>query len=165
MLEDAIGAVLAAYPIIHSAYRRRPERRHRGRAVSRLSPQLAALLEQLDPVRPLTAGELAARVRVTAGTISLQLSRLVRMRLVSRTRDQRDLRRVMLRLTEAGVRLRAQRSLLDPARLRAGLGRLAGSEQDAVATGLRLLARVARTLPPAPETAGASRLPPRMRKS
>ena len=165
MLDDAVGAVLAAYPIIHSAYRRRPERRRRGVGVSGLSPQLAGLLEQLDPVKPLTAGELAARVRVTAGTISLQLSRLVRMRLVSRTRDPRDLRRVMLRLTEAGVRLRAQRSLLDPARLRAALGRLPGSEQDAVATGLRLLARVARTLPPATETAGASRLPPRIRKS
>jgi len=162
VLDDAVGAVLAAYPIIHTAYRRRPERR---RGVSRLSPQLARVLEQLDPVKPLTAGELAARMRVTAATISLQLARLIRMRLVSRVRDDRDLRRVLLRLTEAGVRLRAQRSLLDPARLRAALGRLAGSEQDAVATGLRLLARVARTLPPIPPPAGASRLSPRIRES
>jgi DNA-binding MarR family transcriptional regulator len=144
VLDDAVAAVLAAYPTIHTALRRRLEqRRSRG---TRLSPQLAQLLEQLDPVRLLAVGELAARMRVTPATISLQLTRLARLRLVTRTRDESDGRRVQLRLTEAGVRLRGQRSLLDPERVRGALARLSPADQDAVAAGVRLLARVARSV-------------------
>jgi DNA-binding MarR family transcriptional regulator len=144
VLDDAVAAVLAAYPTIHTALRRRLEQqRSRG---TRLSPQLAQLLEQLDPVRPLAVGELAARMRVTPATISLQLTRLARLRLVTRTRDESDGRRVQLRLTEAGVRLRGQRSLLDPERVRGALARLSTADQDVVAAGVRLLARVARSV-------------------
>jgi DNA-binding MarR family transcriptional regulator len=153
VLDDVVAAVLAAYPVIHASYRRRSERRRRGG--SRLSPQLTHLLEQLDPVRPLGVGELAARMRVTPATISLQLTRLARLRLVTRTRDERDGRRVQLRLTEAGARVRGQRSLLDPERVRAALVRLPAADQDAVAAGVRLLARAARTVPL--ENAGSTR--------
>jgi DNA-binding MarR family transcriptional regulator len=117
----------------------------------RLSHHLAGLLEQLDPVEPLAVGELAARMRVTPATISLQLARLSRLRLVARTRDERDARRVQLRLTESGVRLRAQRSLLDPERLRAALARLLPPERDAAVAGVRLLARAAQGLPDSPD--------------
>ena len=143
MLDDAVQAVLAAYPTIHAVCRRRAERLARG---GRVSLHLAGLLEQLDPVEPLAVGELAARMRVTPGTISLQLARLTRLRLIARARDQRDARRVELRLTEAGARFRDQRSLLDPERVRAALVRLPEPERDAVVAGVRLLARAAQEL-------------------
>ena len=139
MLDDAVQSVLAAYPAIHAACRRQSPLVGRGRR--RLSNHLATVLEQLDPVEPLAVGELAARMRVTPGTISLQLARLARLRLVARARDARDARRVELRLTEAGARLREQRSLLDPLRVRAALARLPEPERDAVVAGVRLLAR------------------------
>lgn len=145
MLDDAVHAILVAYPTIHAACRRRHERlRRRG---VRLSPHLAGLLEHLDPVQPVLVGELAARLQVTPATVSLQLARLVRLRLVARARDTRDARRVQLRLTESGARLRAQRSLLDPDRVRAALVRLPLPERDAVVSGVRLLARAAQELP------------------
>jgi DNA-binding MarR family transcriptional regulator len=149
VLDDAVHAILAAYPTIHAACRRRHQRLPRSGV--RLSHHLAGLLEQLDPVEPLAVGELAARMRVTPATISLQLARLSRLRLVARTRDERDARRVQLRLTESGVRLRAQRSLLDPERLRAALARLLPPERDAAVAGVRLLARAAQGLPDSPD--------------
>ena len=151
MLEDAVQAVLAAYPTIHAACRRRHEQLPGQRG--RLSRHLANLLEQLDPVAPSAVGELAARMRVTPATMSLQLARLARLRLVVRTRDELDARRAQLRLTDAGVRLRARRSLLDPDRVRAALQRLPEPERDAVVAGVQLLARAAQTLatePPPP---------------
>jgi len=157
VLEDAVHAVLAAYPTIHAACRRRQG--HPLPSGARLSLHLASVLEQLDPVEPLAVGELAARMRVTSGTMSLQLARLTRLRLIARARDERDARRVQLRLTEAGARLREQRSLLDPARVRAALARLPDPERTAVVAGVRLLARAVRELPP--ETSTTSRSPSR----
>ena len=141
MLDHDVQAVLSAYPTIHAACRRRSVRDPAtGR---RLSDHQAGILEHLSPVVPLLVGELATRLRVTPATISLQLNRLVRLRLVQRARGQEDGRRVLLRLTEAGRRLIAIRSLLDPDRVRAALSRLPPPERDAVVAGVRLLARAA----------------------
>ena len=144
MLDDAVHAVLAAYPTIHAVCRRRHEQEPK--SGGRVSLHLAALLEQLAPVQPLTVGELAVRMRVTPGTVSLQLARLARLRLIRRSRDAADARRVQLRLTEAGARLRERRSLLDPERVRSALARLPAPERDAAVAGVRLLARAATEL-------------------
>ena len=145
MLDHAVQAVLSAYPTIHAACRRRPRRGPlRG---GRLSDHQAGLLEHLDPVTPIAVGALAQRLRVTPATISLQLSRLVRLRLVTRAPDEADARRVHLRLTEAGSRMRGGRTLLDPDRVRAALTQLATPDRDAVVAGVRLLARAASALP------------------
>ena len=145
MLDDAVHAVLAAYPTIHGACRRRPQYiRWRG---GRLSNHLVSVLDQLDPGEPLTVGELASRMRVTPATISLQVGLLVRLRLVIRSRSAEDARRVELRLSDAGLRIREQHSLLDPTRVRAALARLPDPERAAVVTGVQLLARAARELP------------------
>ncbi len=155
MLDHDVSAVLAAYPTIHAACRRREVRDPRsGR---RLSTHLAGLLDHLDPVAPIAVGDLAERLGVTPATASLQLSRLARLRLVTRIRDERDARRVQLRLTEAGARVREVRSLLDPDRVRAVLTRLPAPERDAVVAGLRLLAGAAAQIP---ETS-----PPRSRRT
>jgi MarR family transcriptional regulator, organic hydroperoxide resistance regulator len=162
VLDHAVQAVLAAYPTIHAACRRRHVRDPlSGR---RLSAHQAGLLDHLDPVTPIAVGDLAQRLRVTPATISLQLARLVRLRLVARARDEADARRVQLRLTEAGTRMRGNRSLLDPDRVRAALTQLPVLERDAVVIGVRLLARAASALPDEgttrPDTARRPRRPP-----
>lgn len=145
MLDDAVHAVLSAYPAIHAACRRRF---HRDPASGRsLSDHQAGILEHLDPERPVTVGDLAATLRVTPATISLQLNQLVRLRLVTRQRDDQDARRVLLRLSDAGARVRQVRSMLDPERVRAALTRLPEPEQNAVTAGMRLMERVAGQLP------------------
>lgn len=145
MLDDAVRAVLSVYPLIHAAFRRRQVRDPAsGR---RLSDHQAGILEHLDPDRPITVGDLASQLRVTPATASLQLSQLTRLRLVTRERDGVDARRVHLRLTEAGVRVRGLRSMLDPGLVRDALATLAPPEQEAVAAGLQLLARGAGELP------------------
>ncbi len=145
MLEPAVQAVLTAYPTFHAACRRRhlPE----SPAGRRVSLHLAGILEHLDPRTPIAAGDLARRLQVTPATVSLQLARLIRHRLVARTRDPADARRVLLRLTGAGARVRGSRSLLDPERVRAALARLPAEERDAAVAGVRLLARAAAELP------------------
>jgi MarR family transcriptional regulator, organic hydroperoxide resistance regulator len=145
VLDDAVRAVLTAYPTIHSAFRRREVRD--AASGRRLSDHQAGILDHLDPDVPITVGELAGRLRVTPATASLQLDQLTRLRLVVRERDEVDGRRVRLRLTEAGTRIRRLRSLLDPDRVREAMARLAPPEQEAVAAGLRLLARGAGELP------------------
>jgi DNA-binding MarR family transcriptional regulator len=91
-------------------------------------------------------GELAQRLGVTPATISIQLARLVRLRLVVREADPGDGRRVRIRLSESGARMRNLRSLLDPERVRAALARLEEKERDAAIAGLRALAAAATAL-------------------
>jgi DNA-binding MarR family transcriptional regulator len=139
VLDDAVHAVLTAYPTIHSAFRRRLVRD--AASGKRLSDHQAGILDHLDPDLPITVGELARRLRVTPATASLQLNQLTRLRLVARERDTEDARRVQLRLTDSGAQVRRLRSSLDPDRIREALVRLAPPEQEMVAAGLRLLAR------------------------
>jgi DNA-binding MarR family transcriptional regulator len=159
VLDDAVSAILSAYPTIHSACRRR----HLRDAASgkRLSDHQAGILEQLDARTPITVSHLAARLRVTSATASLQLTQLARLRLVTRERDGADARRVQVRLTDAGVRLRGLRTLLDPERVRQALIRLDPPEQDAVVAGVRLLAGAAGGLPDERVTAPRSPRSPR----
>jgi len=145
VLDHAVASVLAAYPTVLAACRRR--RARSPRAARRLSDHLTGLLAHLDLVTPLSAGDLATRARVSPATISLQVDRLVRSRLVQRSRDPRDGRRVLLRLTEEGARQRTARTLLDPERVREALSRLPADQRDALAAGLRALAKAAVALP------------------
>jgi DNA-binding MarR family transcriptional regulator len=145
VLDDQVEAILAAYPTLHAAWRRRGvQDQATGR---RVSNHQAGILEQLDPAAPITVGELAQRLGVTPATISIQLARLVRLRLVVREADPGDGRRVRIRLSEAGARMRNLRSLLDPDRVRAALSRLPDSEREAAIDGLRALAAAAVALP------------------
>ena len=145
MLDAQVEAILAAYPTLHAAWRRRGvQDQTSGR---RVSNHQAGILEQLDPGVPITVGDLARRLGVTPATISIQLARLVRLRLVLREADPQDGRRVRLRLSEAGARMRNLRSLLDPERVRAALARLPEPEREAAIAGLRALAAAAVALP------------------
>jgi DNA-binding MarR family transcriptional regulator len=80
---------------------------------------------------------------VTAPTMSLAIDRLERKGYVVRLRDTADRRRVHLRLTAAGVRLRQASSVLDTDRVEALVARLSEEDRDAAVHGLALLARAA----------------------
>lgn len=139
----AARRVVSAVPLVLAACRRREV--HEPTVRIRLSTHLAGILEHLDPVRPTAAGELARQLGVTPGTISLQLGRLIKLRLVTRGRDQSDGRRALLRLTALGARVRDARSLLDPGCVQALLQRLSPGEREQAVAGIESLGRAAQT--------------------
>jgi DNA-binding MarR family transcriptional regulator len=108
-----------------------------------LSRHQASVLDHLDEVDPMTLNDLARHMGVTAGTMSLTIDRLERKGYVVRLRDVADRRRVHLRLTSAGVRVRDASSVLDPPRVESLVAHLADEEREAAIHGLGLLARAA----------------------
>jgi MarR family transcriptional regulator, organic hydroperoxide resistance regulator len=139
---EAARQVLALYPRIYFAC----HTRHVRDPVSHrlLSRHQASILDHLDELDPTTVNDLARHMGVTAATISLALDRLERKGYVARLRDNADRRRVHVRLTAAGVRMREATSVLDPPRVEELLSRLTGEERDAAVRGLALLADAAR---------------------
>lgn len=137
----AARKVVSAVPLVLAACRRREI--HEPTVRIRVSTHLAGILEHLDPVRPIAAGELARRLGVTPGTISLQLNRLIKLRLVARARDTADGRRALLRLTSTGARVRDARSLLDPSCVHALLQHLSPGEREQAVAGIESLGRAA----------------------
>jgi DNA-binding MarR family transcriptional regulator len=90
--------------------------------------------------------DLAAHMGVTAATMTLGLDRLERKGYVVRGKDPKDRRRVHVRLTTAGVRVREASSVLDPARVEAVVSRLTPDERTRAIEGLALLANAGRAL-------------------
>ena len=80
---------------------------------------------------------------VTAATMSLAIDRLERKGYAARARDTADKRRVHVRLTSAGLRMRQASSVLDRSRVEDLLGRLSEREREAAIHGLTLLAAAA----------------------
>jgi DNA-binding MarR family transcriptional regulator len=85
--------------------------------------------------------DLAGHMGVTIATMSLAIDRLEQKGYVRRERDAKDGRRVLLRITAAGLRLREAKSVLDPVRVEQVLGHLSPGERDQALAGLALLAR------------------------
>ena len=142
MARDAVGLVLASYPVLHQALRPRI----RPGTDGKLSDHQATVLSQLDRTEPRTLTELAGLMRVALPTMSLVVDRLVGGGLVRRDRDAADRRRVLLRLSALGERNLAAKALIDPNRVRALLNVLNPSERSEGAEGLATLARAARRL-------------------
>lgn len=138
---NARDAVLTLYPRIYFACHRRhlrdPQTHHH------LSRHQATILDHLDELEPRTVMDLAGHMGVTAATMSLAIDRLERKGYVARLRDAADRRRVHVRLTAAGVRVRDASSVLDPVRVDALLARLTEDERARAIHGLELLARAA----------------------
>ena len=152
---DDVAAVLRHYPTIYFACHRRHVRDPVTRVV--LSAHQAGILDHLDAVEPTTLNALADHMGVTAGTMSVAVDRLVRQGYVRRSRDPRDRRRLTLRLTEAGVRIKSMQSVLDPALVHNVLARLAPAER---AEGLRGLAVLAAAAAEEIRSGAVRRLPP-----
>lgn len=106
-----------------------------------VSAHQASILDHLDEVDPLSMTDLADHMGVTVATMSLAIDRLERRRYVRRDRDPQDRRRVLLRVTPAGVRLREAKSVLDPMRVEQVLAQLSPADRETALNGLNLLAR------------------------
>src|SRR5439155_24595603 len=125
----AVRQVLEAYPRIYFACHTRHVRDPDGGA--ELSAHQASILDHLDEVEPLSTTALAEHMGVTVATMSLAIDRLERKGYVRRERDPQDRRRVLVRVTAAGVRVREAKSVLDPARVEQVLAQLAAADRAA----------------------------------
>lgn len=133
-----VRALLDAYPRIYFACHTRHVRDPATGAD--VSAHQASILDHLDEVDPMSMTDLAGHMGVTVATMSLAIDRLERRRYVRRDRDPRDGRRVLLRITPAGVRLRDANSVLDPVRVEQVLAHLSPADRERALKGLQLLA-------------------------
>jgi DNA-binding MarR family transcriptional regulator len=143
---EAMTAVMTLYPRIYFACHTRHVRDPQSQRL--LSRHQASLLDHLDEIEPTTIMDLAGHIGVTAATMSLSVDRLERKGYVVRLKDAKDRRRVHVRLTSAGVRVREASSVLDPARVEALVARLTDEERARAIEGLGLLARAGSSLEP-----------------
>ena len=120
--EAAAERLMELYPKIFFACHRRHVRDRRSGAV--LSAHQASILDHLDDVEPIALTALARHMGVTPSTMSLAIDRLEVGGYVRRSRDRDDGRRVQLRLTAAGVRVKEDQSVLDSGDVRSLLSRL-----------------------------------------
>ncbi len=138
-IDDAVRSLLESYPKIffacHTRHVRDPKT---GEA---LSASQASILDHLDEVEAIGLLDLARHMGVTPATMSIAVDRLVRRGYVERGRDAKDARRVRLRITGAGLRLREASSVLDHDLVAAMLGMLSPDELRRGLEGLALLAR------------------------
>jgi DNA-binding MarR family transcriptional regulator len=133
--------VLALYPRIYFACHTRHVRDPQSSRM--LSRHQASVLDHLDDVDPTTLNGLAKHMGVTAGTMSLTIDRLERKGYVVRLRDVADRRRVHVRLTSAGVRVKEASSVLDSPLVESLMARLSDDDREAAVRGLELLATAA----------------------
>ena len=105
-----------------------------------LSAHQGSILDHLDERDGTRVGELARHMGVTPGTMSIHIDRLERKGYVTRLGDPDDGRRVLVRLTRAGLRVKEANSVLDPDLVESLLGTLQPEERRAAIDGLRILA-------------------------
>jgi DNA-binding MarR family transcriptional regulator len=111
-----------------------------------LSAHQASVLDHLDDIENTSLLELARHMGVTASTMSLMVDRLERGGYVLRERSAEDGRRVDLRLTPAGVRIKKQQNVLEPDLVGAMLEHLDAQAREQALQGLELLAGAARDM-------------------
>src|SRR5258708_3400897 len=119
ILSRQVELLMESYPKIFFACHTRHVRDEESGQV--VSAHQAAILDHLDEVETITLLALARHMGVNASTMSLSIDRLVRAGYVTRERDPIDARKVGLRLTKLGLRLRERNSVLDPALVQAML--------------------------------------------
>jgi DNA-binding MarR family transcriptional regulator len=90
--------------------------------------------------------QLAAHMGVTASTMSITVDRLVQRGYVIRAVGAEDRRRVELRLTPAGLRVRGPQEVLDAALVGDMIDLLGPQERERALFGLELLASAAARL-------------------
>jgi DNA-binding MarR family transcriptional regulator len=129
------------YPRIYFACHTRHVRDPQSGA--QLSAHQASILDHLDEVEPSSLTELAEHMGVTPSTMSIAVDRLARRSYVTRSADPLDGRRVLLRLSPSGLRVREAKSVLDPERVKDLLAGLSTEERERGLQGLAILAQAA----------------------
>jgi len=140
-LRSDVAQVFRDYPRIYFACHRRHVRDPHSAAL--VSGRQVSIMDHLDAESPTMLTDLAEHMGVTPATMSLGLDRLERKGYIARSRDSTDRRRVHVRLTTAGVRIRDSSSVLDAGRVEALLARLTSAERHDAIRGLALLASAA----------------------
>ena len=136
-----VAEVMTLYPRIYFACHTRHVRDEI--TDTRLTAHQASILDHLDEEHPVALGELADHMGVTSSTMSLHIDRLDGLGYATRVRDPEDGRRVALRLTPDGARVRDAKTVLDADRVERLLDRLDVGARVAAVRGLRLLADAA----------------------
>jgi MarR family transcriptional regulator, organic hydroperoxide resistance regulator len=144
MSRAEVDLVLRCYPQIYFACHRRHVRDEKTQNV--ISAHQAGILDHLDDVEATSVLDLARHMGVTASTISLTADRLERGGYIRRERNKQDARRVDLRLTPAGVRIKRQQKVLEPDLIAAMLGKLDEKRRKKALRGLEILGEAAREL-------------------
>jgi MarR family transcriptional regulator, organic hydroperoxide resistance regulator len=134
-----VRALLDAYPRVYFACHTRHVRDPQ--TGDELSAHQASILDHLDDVDPMSMTDLAGHMGVTVATMSIAVDRLEAKGYARRARDPKDRRRMLVRITDAGVRVREAKSVLDPVRVEQVLARLSNADRNTVLEGLALLAR------------------------
>jgi len=109
----------------------------------KLTANQASILDHLDEEEPLTLQELSLHMGVTPSTMSITVNRLVGLGYVSRDKDKGDSRRVWLRLSKEGFKIKKSKSVLDSERVKSMLQRLTEEELKTALKGLGLLSYAA----------------------
>ncbi len=141
MLAAQVAVLMQSYPKIFFACHTRHVRDDATH--QRLSAHQAGILDHLDDREPTSMLTLARHLGVTASTMSLTIDRLARAGYVSRHRDATDARKVALRLTKDGVRIKERNSVLDRGLVAAMLARMKPRQRAASLAGLEALAQAA----------------------
>jgi MarR family transcriptional regulator, organic hydroperoxide resistance regulator len=144
MPQAEVDTVLRCYPQIYFACHKRHVRDAQTAAI--LSGHQASVLDHLDDVQPTPLFDLARHMGVTASTMSLTIDRLVRGGYVVRERSMEDRRRLDLRLTATGLRIKKQQKVLEPELVAAVLGHLDERKRRQALRGLELLAEASRAM-------------------
>ena len=143
-MSPEVETVLRCYPQIYFACHKRHVRDPETQEV--LSGHQASVLDHLDDVHPTPLFDLARHMGVTASTMSLTMDRLVRAGYVVRARSSEDHRRLDLRLTPAGLRIKKQQKVLEPELVASVLSHLDERKRKQALRGLELIAEAARAM-------------------
>ncbi len=143
-LRHEVETLLRLYPQVFLACHCRHVRDAQGRKA--LSRNQKSILDHLDGVEHLDLHSLAKHMDVTPSTMSLNVDRLEKAGYVVRRRDAQDARRIELRLTAAGVRMKEEQQVLERKLVAELLGRLTDLERNNALAGLKLLAGAAEEL-------------------
>jgi len=140
-LRQDVAQVFRDYPRIYFACHRRHVRDPHSAAL--VSSRQVSIMDHLDAESPTMLMDLAEHLGVTPATMSIAVGRLVDQGYVTRVLDPVDRRKVQLRLTEAGVRVCAANSVLEPTLVEQMLDHLTAADRRAALQGLALLGKAA----------------------
>lgn len=138
-LHPDVAAVFRDYPRIFFACHRKHVRD--AQTGTEVSSHQVSILDHLDADAPMMLTDLASHMGVTPATMSIAIGRLIDQGYVTRVLDPVDRRKVQLRLTDAGVRICAANSVLEPTLVEEMLDELSSADRKAALRGLALLAR------------------------
>jgi DNA-binding MarR family transcriptional regulator len=161
---DAVAAARTVARLFPEVYRRYhwANRVHGGDLP--VTRRALEVLQHLSASGPLTVGEQAEHLGLRRNSASEMLQRLEAKGLVARVRDERDERRVLVWLTDAGRDVVSRvGQVLAPDLIAQVMATLSPEERAIVVRGFELLASADPTKPPAAGGVGASATAPRER--